>query len=554
MSKKPKSPKGAKPGKGLDLVSMRDSATSTFNAFTIGQKTTLVLAAVGVVVGALFLTKASSSKDWATLYGNLPTDQAASVTQELSAQGVSYRLSAGGSAIEVPKASVYQTRMDLSAKNLPADGNPGYSLLDKQGITASEFRQRLDYQRALEGELAKTVRSINGVDAANVHLVVPKEDLFTDDARKPSASVLLISRSGDRLTSGQVRAVVHLVASSVEGLSPDDVTVADSSGRVLSSAGDSSIDSGDARADQTKAYEDSMSASLLDMVEQVTGVGHASVRVKADLNYDIRSVVTESFNDNNGKPVATTERLSSEAFTGPAAASQAPSVAGGALSSVLATPTTVAGSTATVAGNDYKKSDTQREYAVGKVTEKLENAPGSVQRLSIAVLVDQRLKINPASLRSLVAAAAGLDTKRGDTLQLGTLPFDQSDAKVAAAELSRVETVAAKTQMFQMIRGGALALLALVTVLIGYRGAKKSTTRRMPILIDGMNGSGADPLALERRDAIALEAGAGGSLSGSGNGGLAGSDPRDRELVSMLAGQPDDVAETLRDWLGDRRA
>ena len=551
MSKSSKAARGPKPGKGLDLVSMRTSATTTFNAFTLGQKMALVLAAVAVAGGALLLTKASSSTDWATLYGNLPTDQAASVTQELSAQGVSYRLAAGGAAIQVPKSAVYQTRMDLSAKNLPADGTPGYSLLDKQGITASEFRQRLDYQRALEGELAKTVRSINGVDAANVHLVVPKEDLFTDDARKPSASVLLISRSGNRLTSGQVRAVVHLVASSVEGLSPDNVTVADSSGRVLSSAGSGGVDSGDARAEQTKAYEDAMSASILDMVEQVTGVGHASVRVRADLNYDTRSVVTESFNDNNGKPVATSEHIATEAYTGPGAASAAGNLPGGALGTT-ASPTTVATATAgsTGTGNDYKKSDAQRDYAVGKVTERLENAPGVLKRLSIAVLIDKRSKVKASALRSIVAAAAGLDTKRGDTLQIGTLAFDQTETKLAAAELSRVETVAAKTQMFEMIRGGALALLALITVFLGYRGAKKSTTRRLPISVDGIGG---EPAALERRS-LALDGGSSGALASAAANARTGADTREGDLLSMIAGQPDDVAETLRDWLGDRRS
>ena len=551
MSKASKAARGPKPGKGLDLVTMRTSATTTFNAFTLGQKMALVLAAVAVAGGALLLTKASSSTDWATLYGNLPTDQAASVTQELSAQGVSYRLAAGGAAIQVPKSAVYQTRMDLSAKNLPADGTPGYSLLDKQGITASEFRQRLDYQRALEGELAKTVRSINGVDAANVHLVVPKEDLFTDDARKPSASVLLISRSGNRLTSGQVRAVVHLVASSVEGLSPDNVTVADSSGRVLSSAGSGGVDSGDARAEQTKAYEDAMSASILDMVEQVTGVGHASVRVRADLNYDTRSVVTESFNDNNGKPVATSEHIATEAYTGPGAASAAGNLPGGALGTT-ASPTTVATATAgaTGTGNDYKKSDAQRDYAVGKVTERLDNAPGVLKRLSIAVLIDKRSKVKASALRSIVAAAAGLDTKRGDTLQIGTLAFDQTETKLAAAELSRVETVAAKTQMFEMIRGGALALLALITVFLGYRGAKKSTTRRLPISVDGIGG---EPATLERRS-LALDGGSSGALASAAANARLGGDQREGELLSMIAGQPDDVAETLRDWLGDRRS
>lgn len=542
-------------GKGLDLVVLRENATRTLSGFTSGQKTMLAIAGIAVVLGATLMTRLSSSTDWATLYGNLPASDAASVTQALSAQGVSYRLGAGGSAIEVPRKNLYQARLDLSAKNLPSEGSPGYALLDKQGITASEFRQRIDYQRALEGELSRTVRAIDGIDLASVHLVVPKEDLFTQDARMPSASVLVSTRGSRRLTSGQVRSIVHLVASSVEGLNAAQVTVADSAGRMLSAPGeDGSAAGGDSRADQTRAFEDGLARSLQDMVEQVTGVGHASVRVSASLDFDKRSVVTEKFDDNGGKPIASSEKQANETFTGPGAATLGASASGGlaAVNGVGAAPapastTTVPGAPASASqGNDYKKTDTQREFSVGKVTEKLDAAPGAIKKLSIAVLVDQRRKISPAALQALVSAAAGLDKTRGDTLQISGLNFDRSEEQLAKLDIQRISAADSKTQMFGMIRGGVLAFLALLTVALGYRSAKKSSVRRESIALPRTGGG-----------SLPGEQGLASVALGSGVEGGAPALRRGREpegdIDDLILRQPDDVAETLRDWLADRR-
>lgn len=551
MSRKSKA-SGAK-SSGLDLYVLRDNAARTLSGFTNGQKTMLAIAGLAVILGATLMTRMSSSTDWATLYGNLPANDAASVTQALTAQGVSYRLGAGGSAIEVPRKNLYQARLDLSAKNLPSEGSPGYALLDKQGITASEFRQRIDYQRALEGELSRTVRAIDGIDLASVHLVVPKEDLFSQDARMPSASVLVSTRASRRLSSGQVRAIVHLVASSVEGLDANQVTVADSAGRMLSAPGeDGSAAGGDSRADQTRSFEDGLARSLQDMVEQVTGVGHASVRVSATLDFDKRSVVTEKFDDNGGKPIASSEKQANETFTGPGAASAGASATAGlaatGVSTVSTTTTVVPGQAATATatpGNDYKKTDLQREFSVGKVTEKLDAAPGSIKKLSIAVLVDQRRKISPAALQALVSAAAGLDKTRGDTLQISGLNFDQSEEKLAKLDIQRISATDSKTQMFGMIRGGVLAFLALLTVGLGYRSAKKSSVRREAISLPATGGTATAELA---PGANALSTG----VDGASPALRRGREP-EGDLDDLILRQPDDVAETLRDWLADRR-
>src|SRR5256885_3728442 len=428
---------------GLDVNGARRRAAGVWSGFTSGQKPMLGLAMAAVVVGGYFFTQWAAQPTWAPLYGNLASSDAASVTQEPSGKGVQYKRADGGATVMVPQAQVYQLRLNMSAKGLPTGGSQGYSLLDKQGITTSEFRQRVDYQRALEGELARTIGAIDGVAGADVHLVIPADDVFAADSRKPSASVLLRPKTpGKKFSSDQVRAVVNLVAGSVEGLTPDAVTVADSAGLMLSAPGqDGLADSGDAQATQAQAFEDGLARSLEDMLAPVTGAGGAVVRVKADLDFDQRSTTTESF----AQPAAgqtsplVSETTSQESFAGPGAAG----AAGGVLGATGGNTTGNAASTA----NNYSKNSAERSFAVGKVTEQVKAAPGKVSRLSVAVLVDATAKVPSAQLNNLVTAAAGLDTKRDDVVRAPAMAFDHSAADAAAKEQKVAASAQSKAQM-----------------------------------------------------------------------------------------------------------
>ncbi len=154
------------------------------------------------------------------LFNNLSGEDASAIVENLTAEGVTYELADGGATIMVPKDQVYDLRIQMSGQGLPANSDSGYALLDKQGITTSEFMQHVGYQRALEGELNKTIGSIDGVQAATVHLAIPQKDVFSDDAEKPTASVLIAAQGNTPLSNQQVQSVVHLVASSVDGLDP----------------------------------------------------------------------------------------------------------------------------------------------------------------------------------------------------------------------------------------------------------------------------------------------------------------------------------------------
>ena len=260
---------------------MRDRITSfvrrigsTFGSFTPGQKAVTIVAVVALAIGGYFFATWAGQPTYAPLFSGLAPADASAIVDRLTADGTPYKLSDGGGTILVPRDQVYDVRIKMSGAGLPAQGEAGYSLLDKQGVMTSEFMQQVSYRRALEGELAKTINSIDGVNTATVHLAIPQKDVFTDDQRKPTASVLV--NTGTKALSGdKVESIVHLVASSVEGLDPADVTVVGANGRVLSTTDSAQAGSGD-RAAQTASYEQRLNASLTQLLETVLGPGHAA--------------------------------------------------------------------------------------------------------------------------------------------------------------------------------------------------------------------------------------------------------------------------------------
>jgi flagellar M-ring protein FliF len=541
----------------MDVNGLKRRANGIWSGFTSGQKTMLVLAAVGLVLGGYMFTKWASEPQWAALYGNLTASDASAVTKELDSAGVRYQLADGGATVQVPKTDVYQLRLDMSAKGLPTQGSPGYALLDKQGITTSQFRQRVDYQRALEGELARTIGAIEGVSGVDVHLVIPAEDLFTEDASHPSASVMLRAAAGRKFSSGQVRAIVHLVSSSVEGLEPEYVAVADSTGKVLAAPGEEDPLAGaEGHAVQRKAYEDGLAGSITQLLAPVTGASGAVVQVNADLDFDQRQTTTERFENPETAPVLA-ESTTEETFTGP----------GGTTGGILG-PDGIPASVGAGA-TDYSKSDTERTFAVGKVTEQAKSAPGRVNRLSVAVLLDSKSKADVEEISTLVAAAAGIDPDRGDVVKVSRMTFDRSAQEATAKEIAAAQAEQSRSQMMSMIQTGVAMLLVLVVLFLAWRSARKAAVTRVPLSTPGALPSGlsTEDLALlnsaraaiapsmpagargDAADAYALAAGAAGALGAGPANEIDVSD----EIGDLIDRQPEEVAQILRSWLAEKR-
>jgi flagellar M-ring protein FliF len=520
------------------VSSVSGGVKRTLAGFTSGQKTVTALAVVFLVVGGFMFTKWAAKPALVPVFTNLSSADASAVTDELNSKGVKYELAEGGSTVLVPQAEVYQLRLDLSAAGLPKTGTAGYELLDKQGITTSEFRQRVDYQRALEGELSKTVSSIEGVDSTIVHIVIPEENLFSEDTRKPSASVLIKTRQGKPLGANQVQTVVNLVSSSVEGMTPERVAVSDAAGNVLSATGPDgqSAAAGDARTAQTGTFEKALQTSIQDMLAPITGPGKAVVRVKADLDFDAKETQTETFETDKKAPVVT-ETTGGEKFTGTG------QVVGGVLGPENVQPAPGAGS------NSYDKAQASRTYAVGKVTEKAKAAPGKVNRLSVAVVLDESAKTADAdAVKKLVAAAAGIDTTRGDVVEVSTLAFDKTAAEDAAKEFAAIEAAKKHDATMSLVRTGVVALIVLLILIYAMRSMRKD--RREPVAIPGTLTVEQMQQLATAKDMIALQ-GARAALEPASTPEQLTKQAIREDIEQMVSSQPDEVATLLRSWLSE---
>jgi flagellar M-ring protein FliF len=532
--------------------------TAGFARFTPGQKAATVCTIAFLAVGGFLFAQWANRPNYAPLYSNLSGPDASAIVDKLESSGVPHKLGDGGQTILVPQDRVYDLRLTMSGAGLPGGKDTGYALLDKQGVTTSEFMQHVGYQRALEGELANTIGAINGVQSATVHLAVPQKDVFTDDATKPTASVLVASAPTAPLTADQVQAVVHLVSSSVVGLDPSEVTVADSAGRVLTAGNgvDPAAGGSGAPGQQTQVFEQRMGSGLQQLLDQVAGPGHAAVKVSADLDYSSGDTTSKTYVGGGANTPALSQSTHTETYSG-AGSGTASGVLG---PDNIQVPTTAITSNGGGGNGSYKSSTDTRDNAVGVITQTTKAAPGAVRKLSVAVLLDSSVKgLDPAKVQTLVSSAAGLDSKRGDAVSVTALPFDQTQAKDAKEALAKAEKAAKQAALVDMIKKGATVLVLLILLFLAWRASRKR--RRAAQLTDEERAALEEmqlALTAQRRGELV---GAGGVRAlGAGGPGLDDSErelveraERQGELMTLVERQPEEVASLLRTWLADKK-
>src|SRR3954462_1264786 len=285
---------------------MRDNLTRTFSrytrafaGFTNGQKAVALIGTAALLLGGFLVFRWAAAPTYAPLYSSLSGEDASAVVDELDKEGVKYELSNGGPTVMVPQGQVYSARIALSGKGLPASSDSdGYGLLDDTSLSTSEFQEQTSFKRAMEGELAKTIEAIDGVDTAVVHLALPEKQVFSDEQDPATASVLVKTRVGTTLSDDQVQAIVHLVASSIDGLDPKNVTVADATGRVLTAQDDTTAGAASTRMQQVDEFQDQMKGNIQKALDTVVGAGHSTVNLTADLDFDQTTTHTKKYSYN----------------------------------------------------------------------------------------------------------------------------------------------------------------------------------------------------------------------------------------------------------------
>ena len=520
--------------------------TATMSRLTPVQKIAVGAAVLTLVAGLVMFSRSGSGPQMTPLFTDLEARDAAGVTEGLASRGVPYELADGGRTVLVPQEQVYDMRIALSAEGLP-QSNEGYALLDQQGITTSEFRQRIDYQRALEGELAMTLESIEGVDAATVHLALPEESVFVDEPADPTASVLVASAGTAPITDDQVAAMVHLVASSVKGMKPENVTIADSTGNVLASGDEASggtTGSADARSDATAQLESDIAGQLRAMIGRVTGMDNVAVTVRADLDLTEREAVSEIYDTSSteGAGVVASERVSTETYTGTQAADQT-----GVLGpdGAIVEPVTAAGGE-----NTYNKDDAERNYAINRTVESVTEAPGTIQRLHVAVLVDETVvsEEQVAAIEELVATASGIDIERGDQVAVTRLAFDTAAEEAATEAAAAQVAAAAAAKQSSMIQTGVIGLVALIAIILAFLSTRKARREvSTPIDIEALKSAPVPGATVV--DELGDEVGVIDVVEV--NPVHEASRYALDELSSLAERKPEDVAQILQSWLAD---
>lgn len=518
--------------------------TRTFAGFTAGQKTVALVGTAALLLGGFLVFRWVAAPTYAPLYSDLSGADASAVVDELTKEGVKYQLSDGGTTVMVPQGEVYSARIALSGKGLPASNDGGYSLLDDAGLSTSEFKEQTDFKRAMEGELAKTVEAIDGVDTAVVHLALPPKQVFSDQQDPPTASVLVKTRIGTSLSEEQVQGIVHLVASSIDGLEPDKVTVTDATGKVLTVQDDTVAGAAGNRLQQVDAFQTQMQSKIQAVLDRVVGSGNSTSNVTADLDFDQATTDTRRYlYDPKVPPLSQTEKT--ERYNGRGATANG---AGGVVGpDGQMDPTAAANGDAT-----YENGTKTQDNAVGRTDEHREAAPGAVKSLHIGVVLDSAAlgTIQPQDVRNVIAAATGIDTARGDTIDVSQMPFDRSGETAAADELAKAEAARASAHRMALLRNVGLgAVIALLALLVWLRARRRARAREQATtyVVEQLRAD-----AAARAEAAELNAAqALGELEPAPP-----ANPTDEiraELNDLVERQPEDVAALLRGWLVEQK-
>lgn len=443
--------------------------------FNTTQRAMLIGIPALVLVLLLSLILVSTQSKYEILYSHLSEKDAADVTAGLKKMNVPYHLATQDDSvvISVPSDKVYDSRLTLAGEGLPKGNGVGFEIFDQTKWGTTDFTQKVNYQRAQEGELQRTIESLQEIDSARVNIVTPEPELFTDQEKPATASVVLQLKPQAQLTKEQVRGIVHLVAASVEGLKPENVNVIDSHGNILSNfiqeeAEENNPDAADAGSNLTQqakltlhqmevqqSFEKDLERKITTMLTKVLGNDRLAVSVSAELDFDKAENDSEIYEPVvDGQGIVRSSQTKKEQYVGDGYPSN---VVGG----VPGTDSNIPGYQAVVGnGNNsqYSREENTTNYEINRTVKHDVVAPGSPKRISVGVFVDDLQPQQVDAIKTAVIAAAGLDLNRGDQVEVENMPFDNSQ-ELASMKESQMET----QQNFYLSLGkiGLLVLMVL---------------------------------------------------------------------------------------------
>ena len=410
-----------------DSKNLVSAFTSILKKFSLQQKFTIGIVVVITVVMLSFVVFVFDDTNLAKLYTNMEPEDAAKVVEELSAKKVPYQLEDGGRTSNVAPNKEYELRLKTAEKVIQSSGVVGYEIFDKSTLGMSDFMQKLNFKRALEGELSRTITGQNGVQSARVHIVIPERSIFKDEQKPPTASVVLKLKSISGLSKDNIAAISHLVASSVEGLDPEKVTILDTKGRLLSrEESDNSLASVSGKQYELKSnIENYLSKKAQNILDNVVGFGNSVVKLNVDLDFTQIDKTFENYDPES--QIAISEQSITNQSKG----------------------RSISDSSAVVSNNSVTN------YQLSKSIERVIQEAGNIKRITLAAVVNgitKKVEKNGATetvieprddaqlekLQQLISQAVGIDTRRKDQVSIVSIPFENNqfmdDTEIAAPE------------------------------------------------------------------------------------------------------------------------
>jgi flagellar M-ring protein FliF len=523
------------------------------NLKTLSPARLAVLGVVGVamVLAFGFVGNRLVTPPYAPLFTGLEPEAAGAIIQRLDQMGIAYEVQ-GDSVILVPSDQVARTRMTLAGEGLPSGGPVGYEILEQdQGLGLTRFQEDMRYLRALEGELTRSIRTLNGVGNARVHVVLPKREPFARDVPNPTASVIVLMRGAAALDREQVMAIQYLVSQAVPRMKPQSVSVIDQQGNLLAGAAETGAEASASKsADARAEFERRLTRSIEDLLEPYLGPGKVRVSVTADLDFD-RIVERQEIFDPEGQVVRSTQTSTESSASTGAGAGDTVGVSGNLPQAAGPNPTAAGG------GSDSaeRKNETVNYEISSKTLETIRES-GAVNKISVAVVVDGLMKPDAngtpayeprkpeelAEIDRAIKAAIGFDETRGDKVEVVNLPF--TGATIIEQELADggIMDFLARNAM-TLVQWAVLLMVAVIMALFVLRPLIANLFRAPE------PAEPAAPLSLPPAETATGGPAAIAANNGSG-GGFAPAGPA-RQIAAIVGSQPEEAAGVIRNWIAE---
>ena len=427
------------------IQNFRTKIAEIYSRLETRQKIVLGVLLIASFAVFIWLISWSTKEEYSLLFGNMDPKEANEAIKKLDELNIKYKLSNAGKSILIPKELVYSTRIKLSSEGISSKGGVGFEIFDKPNLGTTEAVQKLNRQRALEGELQRTITSIEGVEYVRVHLQLPEEKLFQEDQQKPSASVLIHSQR--KLTSNQVEGITNLIASAVEGLEVSAITVTDRNGNILTENFDDSVSGlSNAQLKIQRRVESDLKHKVQTMMDKLVEPGNSEIRVSVDLNFDKIESTMEKFDPDS--KVTRSEEIENV--------------------------------TSEMAADSISESSEHliTNYEINRTVQHVFNSGGNIKRLSISVTVNHRInyKIEDGvevkeytertqedleQIESLVRTAVGFSAERGDAIVVNSRRFETANYDKWQREQKQIET---RGEMMKMVETGVILLILVILI------------------------------------------------------------------------------------------